>query len=77
MKIWPNILKCAKLGSQFCPIQNKPSNNSQRVLKFCQSGEISPNLVGSKNGVQNFATLWHFSIIWTNQPRHGINVAKF
>ena len=26
-------------------MQNKPSKNSQIVLKFCQSGEISPNLV--------------------------------
>ena len=23
--------KCAQLGSKFCPIQNKPSNNSQRL----------------------------------------------
>ena len=26
-------------------MQNKPSNNNQILLKFCQSGEISPDLV--------------------------------
>ena len=30
---------------QFCQILNKPSKDCQKVLKFCQSGEISPNLV--------------------------------
>ena len=43
----PNILKFkpSYLGSKFCPIQNKPLNNSQRLLKVRQSSEISPNLV--------------------------------
>ena len=45
MKNCPISYECAQLGSKFCPIQNKPSNNSQRLLKFCQSGENSPNLV--------------------------------
>ena len=35
----------AQLVSRFCPIQNKPSKNSQICLKFGQSGEILPNLV--------------------------------
>ena len=35
----------SKLGLQFCQILNKSSKDSQRVLKFCQSAEISPNLV--------------------------------
>ena len=30
---------------QICQIRNKPSKNCQRLVKFCQSGEISPNLV--------------------------------
>ena len=30
----------AQVGLQFCQILNKPSKDSQRVLKFCQSGEI-------------------------------------
>ena len=34
-----------KVGLQFCKIQNKPSKDCLRVLKFCQSGENSPNLV--------------------------------
>ena len=35
----------AKVGFQFCQILNKTSKDSQKVLNFCQSGEISPNLV--------------------------------
>ena len=35
----------AKVGLKFCQILNKPSKDSQKVLNFCQSGEISPNLV--------------------------------
>ena len=38
----------AKLGLNLCQKLNKPSKDCQRVLKFCQSGEISPNLVTLK-----------------------------
>ena len=43
-----------------CPIQNKPSKNSQRLLKFCQSGEIS-----HKSGHSG-------CVVWTNE--RGIEV---
>ena len=35
----------AKVGSAFCQIRNKPSKIWQRLLNFCQRGEILPNLV--------------------------------
>ena len=34
----------ARVGS-FFQILKEPHKNCQRILKFCQSGEISPNLV--------------------------------
>ena len=37
--------KFAKVGNNFCQILNKPSLNCQRHFNFCQSGEISPNVV--------------------------------
>ena len=51
-----------QFGSKFCPIQNKPSKNSQRLLKFCQSGKISPHLV----------TLIPFSAAPGLNPKHTI-----
>ena len=41
----PNSIKKSQIGSKFMPYQNKPSKYSQRLLTFCQSGEISPNIV--------------------------------
>ena len=35
----------AKVGSKICQTLNIPSTIWQRFIKFCQSGEISPNLV--------------------------------
>ena len=35
----------AREGSKFCQTLNKPFKNCLRLLKFWQSGEISPNLV--------------------------------
>ena len=35
----------AKVGSAFSQIRNKQSKICQRLVNFCQSGEISPNLV--------------------------------
>ena len=35
----------AKLGSAFSQKRNKLAKNRQRLVNFCQSGEISPNLV--------------------------------
>ena len=37
--------RIAKVGSKFCQILNKPLQNWPRLLKYCQSCEISPNLV--------------------------------
>ena len=37
--------KFAKIGLIFCQIRNEPSKFVQRLVKFCQSGEILPNLV--------------------------------
>ena len=47
MKIWPilrHIIEIAKGGSKCCQILTTPKN-SQILIKFCWSGEISPNLV--------------------------------
>ena len=35
----------AKVGLKFCQLRNKPSKDCQRVSKFYQSDEPSPNLV--------------------------------
>ena len=35
----------AKIGSAFCQIRKKHSKICQKLVNFCQSGEISPNLV--------------------------------
>ena len=35
----------AKVGSKFCLTLNKPSTICQRLIKNCQSGEVSSNLV--------------------------------
>ena len=64
--IWPfkTIKVCyfdelfAKLGWQFCQILNEPSNNCQRVLKFCQNGEISPNFVTLVLSHSIHSSLW-------------------
>ena len=40
--------KMTKVGSQFCQILNKVSRNCRTPIIFCQSGEISPNLVTLK-----------------------------
>ena len=37
--------KIAKVGSKFCQILNIPSKDCQRLIRFCQCGEISLNLV--------------------------------
>ena len=37
--------KLAKVGLKFCQILNEPSKNCPRLWRYCQSGEISPNLV--------------------------------
>ena len=44
-KIFPNIIKIAKIGSKFCQRLRKSFKNYSRLLKYCQSGEILPNLV--------------------------------
>ena len=44
--VWPD-------GSKFCQILSYPSKNGQRLLKFSQSGKISPNLVT--------LVKWHYS----------------
>ena len=45
MKICPIINNISQRGSNGKLLLNKPSKDCQRDLKFCQSGEISPNLV--------------------------------
>ena len=45
MKINPIMQKFCQVDSTFCQIRNKPSKICRRLLKFCQNGEISPNLV--------------------------------
>ena len=42
--IFAELQKCTKVDQTFCQILNKVSKNCQRLLKSCQSGEISPNL---------------------------------
>ena len=42
---WLNGIKITNEGPTFCQIQNKITKYVQRLLKFCQSGEILPNLV--------------------------------
>ena len=44
-KVAPKHNIFAKVGSKFCLTLNKPSTIWQRFIKFCQSGEISQNLV--------------------------------
>ena len=43
---------------QICQIRNKPSKNCQRLVKFCQSGEISPNLVTLDNDPMFSSLCW-------------------
>ena len=40
---FPNSIR--NLGSKFCQILNRPFKTWHSILKFCPSGEISPNLV--------------------------------
>ena len=45
---WKLAQKCnkfAKVILLFCQIRNKPSKICQRLVKYCQSGEIAPNQV--------------------------------
>ena len=52
----------AKICSKCCQILFKPSINEQRFLKFCQSGEYSPNLVtlsGSVISSHNLPIICH------------------
>ena len=43
--------KFDKVGSTICQVRNKLLQIGQRLRKFCQSGEISPNLVTSKQPI--------------------------
>ena len=45
MKTCPKHHILAKVGFKFYQILNYPSTFCPRLLKFCQTGEISPNLV--------------------------------
>ena len=38
-------MKISPIKSQICQIRYKKSKNCKRLVNFCQSGEISPNLV--------------------------------
>ena len=51
IKWWP------KTGSKFYPILKRPSHNHLRLLKYCQNGEISPNLV-------TLPSTLHFILRW-------------
>ena len=42
MPKWHKML--TKAVSHFCPTLNERSHNCQRLFKYCQNGEISPNL---------------------------------
>ena len=42
---WPNGIKNYHSRSNTFQIQNNSTKNVKRLLKFCQSGEIPPNLV--------------------------------
>ena len=71
-KLTQKCKKCAKVGSTFCQKRNKRSEFCQMLVKFCQSGKISPNLatlifclllsflsqsnLAENNGRGNFAT---------------------
>ena len=44
--------EASKVGSKFCEILIKPSKDCQIFLTFCQSGEISPNLVTLHGALQ-------------------------
>ena len=51
---WKLSKKCNKLDKVswlFCWIRNKPSKICQKLVKFCQSGGISSNLVTMLDGV--------------------------
>ena len=48
-----------KVGLIFCQILNKLAKNSQRLLKFCHFGKISPNLVTLRVGLS--LSLYHYS----------------
>ena len=41
----PKNIKICQKGSKICQILKKPIMFAKRLLKICQSGEISPNLV--------------------------------
>ena len=45
IKIDQRHTQFAKVGPEFCQIRNNPAKYCQRRVRFCQRGEISPNLV--------------------------------
>ena len=57
MKIRPIKSQIAKEGAAFCQIRNNPFKNCQRLVNFCQSGKISPNLVTLDGGPLARSTL--------------------
>ena len=48
IELLPQNKHFAKVGSTIWQRYNKPLSISQRFMKFCQSGEILPNLVTLK-----------------------------
>ena len=70
--ISPPQKKVAKVGWQFCQISNKPSKNCQRLIKFRQSDEISPNMVRAipihmRNVLQNYSMDCYFRQYWRDE----------
>ena len=51
-------------GFKILPKPNKPSKYCQSLLKFCQSGEISPNLVTLvlSDATVNIANTWLYQV---------------
>ena len=45
LKNCPKALQICQSSYTFCQIPNKPLRTGQRLLTFCQGGEILPNLV--------------------------------
>ena len=41
----PNSIKIAKVGSKICQTLHRAVQNCPKLLEFCQSGDISPDLV--------------------------------
>ena len=44
-----NVIKIAQIDSKLCPIQNKPSKNSQRLKSFAKVAKFRPNWLENRS----------------------------